>query len=188
MKRDGIRAIAEEEQKLEMTPMIDVTFLLLVFFLCTLRFKSLEGKLGAYLPKELGLVEDESFSPPIPVDVRLSVVAPGVGADSSLRDLFEKLAHARPSADALIVLEAQFRRSTKIRSAADHLPKTTGIGSQCGEHLTDVPTFGQYVDEDPSHREVAAHVHRRDRYRGGMRKSRVVDLAGDEDHGDLPPK
>ncbi len=50
-----LRAIAEEEQKLEMTPMIDVTFLLLVFFLCTLQFKTLEGKLSAYLPKDQGL-------------------------------------------------------------------------------------------------------------------------------------
>ena len=45
----------EDEARIEMTPMIDVTFLLLVFFLCTLRFKSFEGKLTAYLPKDVGL-------------------------------------------------------------------------------------------------------------------------------------
>jgi biopolymer transport protein ExbD len=47
--------IAKEEAELEMTPMIDVTFLLLIFFMCTLKFKSLEGKLAAYLPKDVGV-------------------------------------------------------------------------------------------------------------------------------------
>ena len=50
-----LRAIAEEEHKLDLTPMIDVTFLLLLFFLCTLQFKTLEGKLSAYLPKGEGM-------------------------------------------------------------------------------------------------------------------------------------
>ena len=47
--------IASEEIKMEMTPMIDVTFLLLIFFLCTIKFKLLEGKLAAYLPKDVGV-------------------------------------------------------------------------------------------------------------------------------------
>jgi len=65
----------KEEIKLEMTPMIDVTFLLLVFFLCTIRFKTLEGKLSAYLPRD-----GTGGSPaeqPEPIDLRLSVTAPG---------------------------------------------------------------------------------------------------------------
>ena len=58
--------IADEKNELEMTPMIDVTFLLLIFFMCTLKFKVLEGKLGAYLPKDVGAqaqpqVEIEKF-------------------------------------------------------------------------------------------------------------------------------
>ena len=43
------------ETSLEMTPMIDVTFLLLIFFLCTIQFKILEGKIPAYLPKGVGM-------------------------------------------------------------------------------------------------------------------------------------
>ena len=46
---------AMEETKMEMTPMIDVTFLLLIFFLCTIKFKILEGKIPAYLPKDVGV-------------------------------------------------------------------------------------------------------------------------------------
>jgi biopolymer transport protein ExbD len=43
-----------EEVKPDMTPMIDVTFLLLVFFIVTLKFKILEGRLDAALPKDRG--------------------------------------------------------------------------------------------------------------------------------------
>lgn len=46
---------AVEEVKMEMTPMIDVTFLLLIFFLCSIKFKVLEGKLQTYLPKDVGV-------------------------------------------------------------------------------------------------------------------------------------
>jgi biopolymer transport protein ExbD len=35
----------------QLTPMIDIVFLLLIFFLCTTRFDTLEGKLLAYLPQ-----------------------------------------------------------------------------------------------------------------------------------------
>jgi biopolymer transport protein ExbD len=66
----------DDEARIEMTPMIDVTFLLLVFFLCTLRFKTLEGKLDAYLPKDVGLgVQPADLLEPIAVTLR--VVAEG---------------------------------------------------------------------------------------------------------------
>lgn len=54
----SLREIAETPHELEMTPLIDVTFLLLVFFLLTLRFKTLEGKLSAFLPQDSGLVAE----------------------------------------------------------------------------------------------------------------------------------
>ncbi len=38
---------------MDMTPMIDVVFLLIIFFLC-IDFKILEAKLPAYLPKDVG--------------------------------------------------------------------------------------------------------------------------------------
>ncbi len=55
-----------------MTPMIDVTFLLLIFFMCTLNFKALEGILQAYLPKEDG--QSKAFidkEPEEPITVKL---------------------------------------------------------------------------------------------------------------------
>ena len=55
-----LKNMAEEECEMEMTSMIDVTFLLLIFFMCTLKFKTLEGKLAAYLPKDVGVNTSEA--------------------------------------------------------------------------------------------------------------------------------
>ena len=54
MGRDRAKDLARERCELQMTPMIDVTFLLLIFFMCTLEFKTLEGKLSANLPRNVG--------------------------------------------------------------------------------------------------------------------------------------
>jgi biopolymer transport protein ExbD len=65
-----------EDAKLEMTPMIDVTFLLLIFFLATLRFKTLEGRLDAYLPPD-GPNPTEAIEPRTPLDLVIKVIEPG---------------------------------------------------------------------------------------------------------------
>jgi len=48
------RGQAAEADEMNLTPMIDVTFLLLIFFLLGTKFKEPEGKLNAYLPKDKG--------------------------------------------------------------------------------------------------------------------------------------
>jgi len=48
---------AQEEVKPDMTPMIDVVFLMIIFFIC-IDFKVLESKLPAYLPKDKGSQSD----------------------------------------------------------------------------------------------------------------------------------
>ena len=68
--------IASEEIKMEMTPMIDVTFLLLIFFLCTIKFKLLEGKLAAYLPKDVG-VNSSQADPKEKVEIIIMVESVG---------------------------------------------------------------------------------------------------------------
>lgn len=55
MKPRPRRDSSQNEVKFELTPMIDVTFLILVFFMCTLRFKTLDHKLESYLPTDEGL-------------------------------------------------------------------------------------------------------------------------------------
>ena len=49
---------AQEEVKPDMTPMIDVVFLLIIFFIC-IDFKVLESKLPAFLPKDKGSQTNE---------------------------------------------------------------------------------------------------------------------------------
>ena len=47
--------IGSEELDINMTPMIDIVFQLLIFFLLSAKFISLEGQLSSYLPKDRGL-------------------------------------------------------------------------------------------------------------------------------------
>lgn len=51
----GAKDEAQAETKMDMTPMIDVTFQLIIFFMCNIKFKMLEGKLQTYLPKDVGV-------------------------------------------------------------------------------------------------------------------------------------
>ncbi len=57
-KRKSHLEDAQEEAKMDMTPMIDVVFLLIIFFLC-IDFRILEAKLPAYLPKDVGSHSEE---------------------------------------------------------------------------------------------------------------------------------
>ncbi|MGB0953930.1 MAG: biopolymer transporter ExbD [Planctomycetota bacterium] len=65
-----------EELKPDMTPMIDVTFLLLIFFIVTLKFKVLEGRLDAALPKDRGTNTSQAEEIE-KVDIMLFVADPG---------------------------------------------------------------------------------------------------------------
>ncbi len=65
-----------QEVKPDMTPMIDVTFLLLIFFIVTLKFKTLEGRLDSNLPKDMGSSTAET--PEIEkIDIIIQVANPG---------------------------------------------------------------------------------------------------------------
>ena len=83
--RQNLIAISTEEAELEMTPMIDVTFLLLIFFMCTIKFKSLEGKLAAYLPKD-GPSSLPHEAPTTPVRLYIQVQNPGRKVQASDTD------------------------------------------------------------------------------------------------------
>ena len=78
---------AQEEVKPDMTPMIDVVFLMIIFFIC-IDFKVLESKLPAYLPKDKGsqntVVEpQEQLSIKVYVETKGTEVYPdGVAANS----------------------------------------------------------------------------------------------------------
>ncbi|HIA38911.1 MAG TPA: hypothetical protein EYN86_05330 [Planctomycetes bacterium] len=71
-----------EPIKTDMTPMIDVVFLLLIFFIVTLKFKILEGRLDAALPKDRGTstMEAEEIEK---IDILIKVAEPGILVDDS---------------------------------------------------------------------------------------------------------
>lgn len=56
----------QKEIRLQLTSMIDVTFLLLIFFMLTMKFKTLERKLAAFLPKDKGLAQTKVKIEPVP--------------------------------------------------------------------------------------------------------------------------
>jgi len=62
--------------KIDFTSMIDVTFLLLIFFVVTLKFKVLEGRLDASLPKDMG-TSSRASEPIEKINVILLVSDPG---------------------------------------------------------------------------------------------------------------
>lgn len=53
----------------DLTPMIDMVFLLLIFFMCTLSFKVLEGRLSTHLPKDLGRSSREWVKSLLPLEL-----------------------------------------------------------------------------------------------------------------------
>lgn len=70
------RRFPQRDEKADLTSMIDVTFLLLVFFLCTMQFRTFEGRHDAALPKEFGTGK----RPAEPVEtatIEVRVTAPG---------------------------------------------------------------------------------------------------------------
>jgi biopolymer transport protein ExbD len=73
MATSVVDELSEEEAKLELTPMIDVSFLILIFFMC-LPFKTLEGKLQAFLPTDKG-INPIPQDPPNEIKVSVHIVA-----------------------------------------------------------------------------------------------------------------
>jgi biopolymer transport protein ExbD len=54
-----LRASKTEDPEISLTSLIDVVFLLLIFFIVTMKFKVLEGKLETELPKDVGVNSGE---------------------------------------------------------------------------------------------------------------------------------
>lgn len=55
-----------KKMDLNLTPMIDCIFQLLIFFMCATKFKTLESKIDAYLPEEHGTPTKAPDTPPPP--------------------------------------------------------------------------------------------------------------------------
>ena len=66
-----------EVERPNMTPMIDVVFQLLVFFLVTMKFKTTDMKLDAEMPTNAGINPSPATPPDPKVEVRLRRATPG---------------------------------------------------------------------------------------------------------------
>ncbi len=64
----------EKPEELNMTPMIDVVFQLLIFFMLTMKFTEVEGKLLSTLPKDKGLASSSQNQPELQ-EIRIIVCA-----------------------------------------------------------------------------------------------------------------
>ncbi len=56
--------IEPEETELNMTPMIDIVFQLIIFFLLSLKFKTIDQRIESMLPRNKGLRPTPEFAPP----------------------------------------------------------------------------------------------------------------------------
>ena len=74
-RRQKQRDEVSKEAEMDMTPMIDVVFLLIIFFLC-IDFRVLEAKLPAYLPKDKGSQATE-VEPQEQLRIKIKVVSRG---------------------------------------------------------------------------------------------------------------
>ena len=75
--RDTVRVV-DGDTVLNMTPMIDIVFQLIVFFLLTLEFKDLDRRIDAQLPKDRGSPPTAQTPPPLEkIRVKLFRVHPG---------------------------------------------------------------------------------------------------------------
>ena len=72
MSVSASKEFMQEKMEMELTPMIDVAFLILIFFMC-LPFKTLDGKLQAFLPTEKGL-NPTPEKPPEPFWIKIHIV------------------------------------------------------------------------------------------------------------------
>jgi len=80
-KREADDPSKASKSEMNMTPMIDVTFQLIIVFLCSMKFRTLDQKIEAFLPKDVGL-----STAPATADIEIKVtvkLARARGAEST---------------------------------------------------------------------------------------------------------
>jgi biopolymer transport protein ExbD len=80
-KSPVVEELMDREEKMDMTPMIDCVFLLLIFFMCATKFKRLEKKLDAFLPEDQGLAKSLANTPVEPLKIMIRADKGGAAAE-----------------------------------------------------------------------------------------------------------
>ena len=142
-------ALDVEEAKSDMTPMIDVVFLMIVFFVC-IDFRVLEAKLPAFLPRDRGS-SPARVEPRPELAVRVHVTSPGTrvtpaGADADGNDPRTGRPMRYRLADHRVAWEVGPRRFDDLAAAKTEL-----------ERIARDPA-NQVVDPDSGERQLLACV------------------------------
>jgi len=110
-----------------MTPMIDVVFQLIVVFLCSMRFRTLDHKLEATMPKDRGI---QARALPVP-----SAVHPV---------LHVRLQRAGPGAPTLLVLQGE-----RLGATSEGDPLWERLRSAAAGVLAKAPDLEAQIDPTP---------------------------------------
>jgi len=87
LKKNSSSDKIHEEVVMDLTPMIDVTFQLLIFFMLTIKFKILEGKLQSLLPLDKGLAATPAKIETEDVEIVMKVTEETKNKAASLREV-----------------------------------------------------------------------------------------------------
>ena len=131
--------------------MIDVTFLLLIFFMCTLHFTTLEGRLSAHMPKDAG-PSARAERKLEPVSVILRVVAEGTRLAGEGVEPWSGVGAYRYGPDRVI----------EYRVGPRHVRDLESAGAILRELRRETPELGLVLDarEGVVHAEVVALLDR----------------------------
>jgi biopolymer transport protein ExbD len=105
-----------DEAALNMTPMIDIVFQLILFFLFNLRFKSLEYRIETSLPKDRGLAATPQMVQDIP-NIKVTLFRENADTDQAYTKL--KVAGGNPIVMPVIKWTRDVRADTKIENELD---------------------------------------------------------------------
>jgi biopolymer transport protein ExbD len=111
--------------EMNMTPMIDVTFQLIIVFLCSMKFRTLDQKIEAFLPKDVGLSTAPATAD---VEIKVSVkLRRAKGADTTQIYLLDSRLGTTQSPGVWEKLSAELRgfkaKDEKIKAEIDADPE-----------------------------------------------------------------
>jgi biopolymer transport protein ExbD len=122
----AIKTIPTDDSALNMTPMIDIVFQLILFFLFNMRFKALDQRHEALLPKYAGVNATPDWIPPLPaIKAVLKRQADGGGTRVEVAGRSFDLPRARAGAVDAEAARDRLRDAIRTRIAALH--RETGL-------------------------------------------------------------
>jgi biopolymer transport protein ExbD len=135
-----------------MTPMIDIVFQLLIFFMLSMHFKEVEGKLMSQLPKDKGLAPTHVLQPELQ-EVRIVICA---GGDTRMH-LHDKGKHEKgdkdPNVCKIMVEKIEIGEVYKTELNAGKMAANRAVymalGAKCKELYETIPSSRDAARKSP---------------------------------------